>query len=216
MGGGFISNKFYSPITVDGLTFGALQTANTNPLDTVNTGDPFSSFILNVPVGADRRNVVTETRPGGVMSEFVQDSWRATSKLTINVGLRYDLTFNPPMGTDKQIGVNGGPETGDVDFNNGTYIIQKLPPPCSVRGFAPCIPGYGTLPPNVVMSPNDKILHDTYTNIGRTSVLPIRRRIVWWFMELSASFMTIGRVYCKPHRISADYGLTSVNRKPLT
>jgi hypothetical protein len=166
IGGGFISNKFFSPITVDGLSFGALQTASTNPGDTVNTGDPFSSFILNVPVGADRRNVVTETRPGGVMSEFIQDSWRATSKLTINVGLRYDLTFNPPMGTNKQIGVNGGPETGDVDFNNGTYIIQKLPPLCSVRGFAPCIPGNGTLPPNVVVSPNDKILHNTDTNIG--------------------------------------------------
>ena len=166
IGGGEITNKFYSPITVDSLQFGAQQTADTNPHDTVNTGDPFTSFLLNVPEGADRRNVVTETRPGGVMSAFVQDSWRATSKLTINAGLRYDLTLNPPMGTSKQIGVNGGPETGDVDFNNGTYIIQKLPPLCSVRGFAPCIPGDGTLPANVVVSPNDKILHNTDTNVG--------------------------------------------------
>ena len=47
------------------------------------------------------------------MSEFVQDNWRVTPKLTINAGLRYDLTFFPPVGTNKQIGVNGGPETGD-------------------------------------------------------------------------------------------------------
>lgn len=166
IGGGFISNKFYSPITTDNLQFGAQATANTNPNDNVNIGDPLASFLLNVPVGADRRNVVTETRPGGVMSAFVQDSWRATPKLTINAGLRYDVTFYPPMGTDKQIGVNGGPETGDIDFNNGTYIIQKLPPLCSDRGFAPCIPGTGALPAHVVVSPNGKILHNDWANIG--------------------------------------------------
>ena len=166
IGGGFITNKFYSPITTDGLTFAAQQTGDTNPADTTNTGDPLASFLLNVPNSADRRNEVTETRPGGVMSEFFQDSWRVTSKLTINAGLRYDLTFVPPMGTTKQIGVDGGPESGDVDFNNGTYIVQKLPPPCSVRGYAPCIPGPGTLPAGVVVSPNDKILHNTTTNVG--------------------------------------------------
>jgi len=166
IGGGFISNKFFSPITTDNLQFGAQATANTDPNDLVNTGDPLASFLLNVPVGADRRNVVTETRFGGVMSEFVQDSWRVTRKLTINAGLRYDVTFYPPMGTDKQIGVNGGPETGDVDFNNGTYIIQKLPPLCSDRGFAPCLPGTGALPAHVVVSPNDKILHTDWANIG--------------------------------------------------
>lgn len=165
LGGGFITNKFYSPITTDNLTFGAQATADTNPADRVNTGDPLASFLLNVPSQADRRNVVTETRPGGVMSEFVEDSWRATPRLTINAGLRYDVTFYPPVGTDKQIGINGGPETGDVDFNNGTYIIQQLPPLCSVRGFAPCIPGTG-LPAHVVVSPNGKILHNDWRNFG--------------------------------------------------
>ncbi|HYR43479.1 MAG TPA: hypothetical protein VER98_10675, partial [Terriglobia bacterium] len=166
IGGGFITNKFFSPITTDNLQFGAQATANTDSNDLVNTGDPLASFLLNVPVGADRRNVVTETRFGGVMSEFVQDSWRVTPKLTINAGLRYDVTFHPPMGTDKQIGVNGGPETGDVDFNNGTYIIQKLPPLCSERGFAPCLPGTGALPAHVVVSPNGKILHTDWANVG--------------------------------------------------
>jgi hypothetical protein len=166
MGGGFISNKFLSPIALSNLEYSAEQTADTNPLDTVNTGDPVASFLLNVPDSATRRNIDSETRPGGVMSEFVQDTWRATDKLTVNAGLRYDLTFNPPYGTSKQIGQNGGPETGDVDLDNGTYIVQLLPPACSARGFAPCIPGNGTLPANVVVSPNEKIIHNTNTNVG--------------------------------------------------
>jgi hypothetical protein len=164
IGGGYITNKFYSPITTDNITYAAEQTGN--PENSAQPGDALASFLLNVPEAADRRNVITETRPGGVMSEFFQDSWRVTSRLTINSGLRYDLTFFPPVGTAKQIGVNGGPETGDIDFNTGNYIVQKLPPPCSVRGYAPCIPGDGTLPANVVVSPNDKIMHNTPTNVG--------------------------------------------------
>jgi len=46
------------------------------------------------------------------------------------------------------------------------YIVQKLPPPCTVRGFAPCIPGDGTLPDHVVVDPRGKIAHDTLTNLG--------------------------------------------------
>jgi hypothetical protein len=168
MGGGYISNKFYSPITTDNVTFQGEQTGN--PENSLQPGEALASFLVNVPEAADRRNVVTETRPGGVMSEFLQDSWRASSRLTINAGLRYDLTFFPPVGTTKQIGINGGPETGNIDFNTGQYVVQVLPPPCSVRGFAPCIPdggpGPGGLPANVVVSPNSKIMRNVYDNVG--------------------------------------------------
>ncbi len=163
IGGGFITNKFYSPITTDAITYAGEQTGN--PENSAQPGDALASFLLNVPEAADRRNVVTETRPGGEMSEFFQDSWRVTSKLTVNAGIRYDLTLFPPVGTNKQVGINGGPETGDIDFNTGEYIVQKLPPLCSVRGFAPCIPGSG-LPAGVVVSPNEKIMQNTPTNVG--------------------------------------------------
>jgi len=45
IGGGFITNKFLSPITTDNLQFGAQATADTNPNDLVNTGDPLASFL---------------------------------------------------------------------------------------------------------------------------------------------------------------------------
>jgi hypothetical protein len=100
------------------------------------------------------------------MGLFFQDSWKVNSRLTANIGLRYDRTFQPPYGTNATIGQNGGIETGEDNFNNGTYIIQKLPPSCDSRGHAPCIPGDGTLPAHVVVSPNGKIYHDTKTNFG--------------------------------------------------
>jgi hypothetical protein len=148
------------------LGFAGEQTGDTNPADTVNSGDPIASFLLNTPSSATRRNTNEAERPGGVMSLFAQDTWKATDSLTLNFGLRYDLTFIPPFGTAKTIGQEGGIETGDMDFTTGTYIIQKLPPACSVRGYAPCIPGNGTLPANVVVTPRGKIPYNVYTNFG--------------------------------------------------
>jgi len=164
MGGGYISNEFASPISYAQLGFGADSTDN--PGSTGHTGDPVASFLLSVPDTANRRNVDETTRPGGVMDFFGQDSWKMTDKLTVNLGLRYDYTFIPPYGTNATIGKQGGIETGDINFNNGTYVLQKLPPSCATRGFAPCIPGDGTLPPNVVVDPRGKIAHNVPTNWG--------------------------------------------------
>jgi hypothetical protein len=146
------------------VTFAAQQTGN--PANSAEPGSALASFLLNVPDQAGRRNVHETVRPGGVMSFFVQDSWKATSKLTINVGLRYDRTFQPPYGRPETIGQNGGVETGSINFNNGTYVVQQLPPSCNERGFSPCIPGDGTLPEHVVVDPRGQIYHDTTTNWG--------------------------------------------------
>jgi hypothetical protein len=162
-GGGFISNKFASPISYANLTFLAQQTADPN---TPGTGDSLSSFMLGVPDGANRRNVNETTRPGGVMDFFLQDSWKATSRLTVNIGLRYDYSFLPAYGTSATVGQQGGIETGDMNFANGTYVLQDVPPTCASRGFAPCIPGDGTLPAHVVVDPRGKIAHNVPDNFG--------------------------------------------------
>jgi hypothetical protein len=163
---GYDTANFESPLSQIGLGFGTPQTAAPQ-LPNVSTGDGLASFLLNVPNNnASRRNVEEKERPGGLLSAFLQDSWKATRRLTLNYGLRYDYPFMPAYGTNDTIGKQGGIETGDMDFSNGTYIIQKLPPPCSVRGFAPCIPGDGTLPANVLVSTTGKISHNIHTNYG--------------------------------------------------
>jgi len=163
-GGGFISNTFESPLSQISLGFGADSTDN--PSSPAGTGDALASFLLEVPDSANRRNVHETTRPGGVMSFYGQDSWKMNDKLTVNAGLRYDYTFIPPYGTNATIGEQGGIETGDINFNNGTYVLQKVPPTCAERGHAPCMPGDGTLPDHVVVDPRGKIAHNVPTNWG--------------------------------------------------
>ena len=166
VGGGYITAGFASPLAQISLSFGATQTDNPLNTSTTSTGDALSSFLLNVPGGAGRRNVDETERPGGLLSVFLQDSWKATPRLTLNYGLRYAYPFIPPYGTTATIGHQGGIETGDMDFNNGTYELQYLPPACTARGYAPCIPGDGTLPDHVVVLPYHHIAHNVKTNYG--------------------------------------------------
>jgi hypothetical protein len=71
-------------------------TYTNNPASPAGTGAGFADFLLGLPVSSAK-----STFPQGVpylrYSEyggFVQDQWRATSRLTLNLGLRYDL-FTP-------------------------------------------------------------------------------------------------------------------------
>jgi hypothetical protein len=183
VGANYISSVFSSPLSFDTVGFANGQTGDGNG----NGGFSVASALIGVPDSANRRDVDEKTRPGGLFSAFFQDSWKATSKLTLNYGIRYDLTLIPPYGTKDTIDKQGGIETGDFDFSNGTYVLQHPPPPCTVRGHAPCIPSImldaqgnavacdpatqpclpaGTLPPHVVVDPRGRISHNTYTNLG--------------------------------------------------
>jgi len=163
-GGEYSSTSFEAFLKQLNVQFAAQQTGN--PSNPNEPGSSLASFLLNVPDQAGRRNVHETTRPGGVMSWFMQDSWKATQRLTVNIGVRYDRTFLPPYGRQDTVGKQGGIETGSINFNNGTYVVQKLPPSCTERGFAPCIPGDGKLPDHVVVDPRGQIYHDTKTNWG--------------------------------------------------
>lgn len=149
---------------VSSVSFQPAQTAD--PLRLGTTGSPLASFLLDVPDAATRRDI-RETTPrwAGVIGFYFQDSWKASDRLTINLGLRYDRTFIPTAGTEAA----NNNKVGDMDFNTGTYILQKAAPPCAAVGKPPCIPTpagapAGWLPPNVVVSPRGKIYRDTTKN----------------------------------------------------
>lgn len=70
--------------------------AYTNNPSTSAGGNGFADFLLGLPLSSSK-----SAAPSGVPYEryteyggFVQDTWRATTRLTVNLGLRYDL-FTP-------------------------------------------------------------------------------------------------------------------------
>ncbi|MGA2631384.1 MAG: TonB-dependent receptor, partial [Terriglobia bacterium] len=72
---------------------------------TSSTGHPFASFLMGGADGANRSVYATE--PGyraGSLSFFAQDDWRATSKLTINIGLRWEIPLPKKEAFNRQSG----------------------------------------------------------------------------------------------------------------
>jgi outer membrane receptor protein involved in Fe transport len=164
-GADFASNGFEALYLNNNVSFASTATSCTFCYATTQGAAPgglgLASFLLNVPDSAGLRNV-HETEYGGWVDGFYfQDQWKATDRLTVNLGLRYDVTLIPIYGNDKE----NTNTTGDVNFNDGTYIIQKMVPACSSTVGAPCIPG-GALPAHVVVTTqsNHAIFHNTYTN----------------------------------------------------
>ena len=65
---------------------------------------------------------------------FIQDQWKATPRLTVNVGFRYDLRLWPIYGAGKDL------YTGNANPITGQYTLTALPPNCSATVGAPCLP----------------------------------------------------------------------------
>jgi hypothetical protein len=90
---------------------------------------------------------------------FVQDQFKATSRLTINVGFRNDFIWQPIYGT----GNGANFYTGNANPLTGQYELNALPPNCSATQGAPCIPtgiytasttpAPGGLPPHAFVNP---------------------------------------------------------------
>jgi outer membrane receptor protein involved in Fe transport len=138
-------------------------------------GNSLASFLLGVPNSFKRRNVKETEHGGWVDGAYFADSWKVTHRLTVSLGVRYDLTLMPIYGSLK----DGNGFTGDLNFNNGTYILTNLPPMCAqVNPTPPCIPfgigpsganpqpGQSYLPNNVVVTPhhNGAIFQNDLTN----------------------------------------------------
>jgi hypothetical protein len=126
--------------------FSYLQTALPGGLRT-QTGHPFASFILGVANGGSRDVIYTQPGyRGGLFSVYAQDDWKATSKLTINYGLRWEIpkpqteAYNRMSGLDPTM-PNPGADgflgalvfTGDCPECNGKKSFQET----YYRQFAP-------------------------------------------------------------------------------
>ncbi len=162
-GANFASNNSNALYLNSNVQFTAANTANPTPApNTSPGGDALASFLLGVPNNAGRRNVIETEHGGWVDGFYAMDQWKVTSKLSVNFGLRYDITFMPIYGDNK----NANNFVGDMNFRDGTYILARNAPSCAQTNAAPCIPG-GTLPAHVIVTPlgGTAIFHTDYNDI---------------------------------------------------
>jgi outer membrane receptor protein involved in Fe transport len=105
-GGEFTRYRYntYEPGNLSGtFSFSSIETAL--PGFTSSTGHPFASFILGGADGASKS--IYGTEPGyraGSFAFFAQDDWKATPKLTLNLGVRWDIPLPKKEAFNRQSG----------------------------------------------------------------------------------------------------------------
>lgn len=162
----YATNNSRSPISGASESSSAFQTSNLeNPTSATgaSTGDAMASLLLGLPTSAQRRNVLETEHHGQVDGAFIQDQIQLSSRLAVNVGVRWDVTVWPIYGNTLS---DGQGYVGDINLANGTYLLSAVPQACSATVGAPCIPG-GALPAHVIPTPfADRALHQTdFSNV---------------------------------------------------
>ncbi len=89
--------------------FGREFTAN--PDNRPGTGDGLAEFMLGLASGGTVGNENGEHLVDFTFAGFVQDDWKITPRLTLNLGVRYDIFFAPTF-------PDGGVSTFALDFSN--------------------------------------------------------------------------------------------------
>jgi hypothetical protein len=69
--------------------------------DGTSTGNPFAGFLLGLANSGDTDHTPTAASSSGYFAAFIQDDWKVTRKLTLNLGLRYDFEIPKTERFDK-------------------------------------------------------------------------------------------------------------------
>ncbi|MEN6534138.1 MAG: TonB-dependent receptor [Bryobacteraceae bacterium] len=115
------------------LSFSGLTT---NPQSTSGTGSAFAQFLLGAVSSASFSTHIGASQVGNAFDFFVQDDWKVSNRLTVNLGLRYDYQQWPwernnglsnfdPFSTDSVTGLLGRTTYSGVDYE-GRGINSNL------------------------------------------------------------------------------------------
>ena len=115
--------------------FDGNRTSNPNPpANAPTSGIGMADFLLGYPSAAQLTNKAVVDQRLKMFAGFFQDDWKATQKLTLNLGLRYDFATWPYEGADRM--TNFDPKTG-IKFTPPTSTVGRSLVKPDKNNFAP-------------------------------------------------------------------------------
>ena len=147
-------DHFHVVNTSNNLTITGAQTADQlNP----TAGNALAALLLGVVQTGSLRDTVAPLDGQYGLGFYFMDTWKVSDRFTFNFGLRSDLQYNGTYGDIK----SGTAYVGNVDFTNGTYVLQHIPGSCATLNVAPCIPTTADLS-HVVVAKNGHLFDNNY------------------------------------------------------
>jgi len=106
--GGELRHYFYGYVPFEHrgvqFNFARSMTQGPDPLRATTTGGwGFASFLIGAGTGTTQPSAsIPKQMRAPALAGYIQDDWKATKKLTLNIGLRYDLFF-PRVSTNDEL-----------------------------------------------------------------------------------------------------------------
>ncbi|MBI4471802.1 MAG: TonB-dependent receptor [Acidobacteria bacterium] len=180
------------------------------------TGNGLADLLLGFPrrtsiTRGDSRNVYYRNTFAG----FVQDDWKVTSRLTLNLGLRYDLLTPIVSAADRMSIFN--PQTGAIEIAGNADVRRDISRPDQNLGGPEYDPGLAALAQNVkLVDLGRRNIHkhdhnDFAPRVGLAYRLLGNDRLVfrtgygifYSFIDINSGGLRIGRNY--PFRVAQTF-----------
>jgi hypothetical protein len=133
-GASVVHNQFgFDQLGAQSGSFSFTGVYTNNPAKSSGTGSAFADLLLGLPASSSKSSL-PDGQPFESYSEigaFIQDSWRASTRLTLNGGLRWDL-FTPPTERDNRQSDFDDASAGSLllagqnGISNGILQMKKL------------------------------------------------------------------------------------------
>lgn len=136
------------------------------------TGHAFADFLLGYPNRAELTNVFVVTQQLWSSSFFVQDDWKPSDKLTLNLGLRYDF-MTPPTEKDNRLANFDPSGSGRLVFaSDGSLADRALVKP-DKNNFAPRVGAIYRINDNTLIRGGFGVFFNQFDRIGSEDQLAL-------------------------------------------